>query len=119
MAVMEQILRLVGLTDPPQPAGVLISGWPPAATMPREQQRKLADTMRHLPGRFQDRLPPAVLQRITGAAAAGQWEKAIDHLVMALYMRHAPVTPAERAELRGALRALGIPTRRVDTLPPR
>ncbi|TDC45325.1 hypothetical protein E1281_30700 [Actinomadura sp. KC345] len=75
--------------------------------------------MRRLPGRFQDRLPPTVLERITGGAASGQWEKAIDQLVMALYMRDAPVSAVERAELRGALRALGLPTRRVDRLPPR
>ncbi|TMQ91415.1 hypothetical protein ETD83_31060 [Actinomadura soli] len=66
---MEQILRLLGLGGP-QPADVLVSSRPPAATMQREEQRELADAMRSLPSRFEDRLPALALQRITGAAAA-------------------------------------------------
>lgn len=110
MGVTDQMLRLFGLTGPSGP--IALSGPPPTTA----QHRELADTMRRLPGRFQDRLPAAVLQRITGSAASGRWEKAAGQLVMALYMRGAPVNAEERDELRGALQALGVSAHRVDGL---
>ncbi|MEV4003591.1 hypothetical protein [Actinomadura sp. NPDC049753] len=50
------------------------------------------------------------------SAARGRWEKAIGELIMGLYMRDAPVSAAERDELRDALQALGVPAHRLDRL---
>lgn len=113
MGVTDQMLRLLGLTGPPQPIAA------PGPPLTAARHRELADTMRGLPARFQDRLPAAALRRVTGAAASGRWEKAAGQLVMALYMRDAPVTAAERDELRGALQTLGMPAHRIERLPAR
>ena len=89
-----------------------------AITAPAEPEeiRALAAVMRRLPGRYADRLPPRVLRRIGGAAAAGRWEHAVDGLLTALQLRSAPVTAAECEELRAVLSALRMPTDRVDAL---
>jgi hypothetical protein len=65
----------------------------------RQENRALAEAMRRLPGRYSDRLAPRTLQRITGAAAAGQWERAVDQLITALGSGSAPLTDDERTEL--------------------
>ncbi|MEV3924897.1 hypothetical protein [Actinomadura coerulea] len=104
------MLRLLGLTKPPGP--VPASG-PPLAPA---RHRELADAMRCLPGGFQDRLPTSALRRVADSAARGRREKAIGELVMGLYMRDAPVSAAERDELRDALQALGVPAHRLDRL---
>jgi hypothetical protein len=46
-----------------------------------------AEVVRQMPGRYAGRLSARALEEITGAAAAGQWEKAIDQLIMALHAR--------------------------------
>lgn len=81
-----------------------------------EEIRALAQVMRRLPGRYADRLPPRILRRVGGAAAAGQWEHAVDRLLTALHARSTPVTVAECEELRAVLSALRMPTDRVDML---
>lgn len=106
MCVMNEVLQILGLARP-----ALVNS--PAAV----DNQELANTLRRLPGRYHDRLPGSTLQRVTGSAASGQWEKAVDQLVMALYTRDAPVTADERDELRDVLQALDMPTHRVDTLP--
>jgi hypothetical protein len=111
MGVVDQVLRMLGLADPPQP------GTPSAGRLCVAENQELAERLRRLPGRFSDRLPASVLRRITGSAACGRWEKAIDQLVMALYVRDAPVTATERQELRTVLRALDLPAHRLDRLP--
>lgn len=102
---------------------VLLNAWrvrydrfAPVAGTP-QQTRELAGTMRRLPGRYADRLPPRVIQRVSGAAGAGQWERAVDRLVTALSVRRRPVTADERDELRTLLRALNLPAERADALP--
>lgn len=122
MGVTDQMLRLLGLTGPPHP--IPLPGPPPTAVQGRagqgrDGQRELADAMRRLPECFRDRLPASMVQRVVGAAASGRWETAVDQLVMALYMRGAPVSAAERAELRDVLAALGVPAHRLDRLPSR
>lgn len=82
----------------------------------RRQQRELAKVMRRLPARYADRLPVRALERITGAAAAGQWETAVDRLIRALRSRAETVTPDERDELRALLEAMDMPGERADTL---
>lgn len=83
-----------------------------------EEGRELAEVMRRLPGRYAGRLTPRTLRGIRGAAAAGQWEQALDRLLTALRARSAPVTAGEREELRTVLAALQMPTERVDSLRP-
>lgn len=109
VGVTDQMLRILGLAGLSQPVP------PPTAV----RHRELADTMRCLSDRFQDRLPAAALRRITNSAASGRWETATGQLVMALYMRDAPVSEDERNELREALQTLGLPAHRVDGLPSR
>ena len=46
-------------------------------TPTRTESQKLAEVMRRLPGHYADRLAPRTLRRITGAAATGQWERAV------------------------------------------
>ncbi|MBX6766051.1 MAG: hypothetical protein IRY90_02665 [Actinomadura rubrobrunea] len=134
MGVMEEVLRLIGLSDhdapsssndAPRPttgpamalARELASDPLEPATGPAVGRRRLERTLRGLPDRYHDRLGPEALRHVVGAAAGGRWDKAVDHLVMSLYLRDAPLTAAERQELCAVLRALGMPTDRVDALP--
>jgi hypothetical protein len=77
--------------------------------------RELAQTMRHLPGRYTDRLGPRTLQRVT-RAAAGQFEKAVERLIWSLHAREEPVTADERDELCAVLEAMNMPDDRIDGL---
>jgi hypothetical protein len=83
----------------------------------REEQRELAAAMRALPGRFVGRLSARALERITGAAAAGRWEEAVEELITALCARSEAVTDHERGELRAVLEALNMDGDRIDGLP--
>jgi hypothetical protein len=78
--------------------------------------RELAQTMRRLPGRYTDRLGSRTLRRVTRAAAAGQFEKAVERLIRSLHARAEPVTADERDELRAVLEAMNMPDDRVDGL---
>ena len=80
------------------------------------EHRGLADAMRRLPGRYADRLHPRTLERITGAVAAGRWERAVDQLITALCCGAETVTPEERDELRAVLDAMNMSGERVDPL---
>jgi hypothetical protein len=100
----------------------LLGGWRTGrhqygdATRTRNEHRELAGTMRRLPGRYADRLQPRTLERITAAAAAGQWEKAVEQLIAALRSGAERVTPQERDQLRALLEALNLPSERADPL---
>lgn len=85
--------------------------------MTRQEQRELAVRMRVLPVRFAGRLSASARERVRSAAAAGRWEEAIDELLTALSARAAPVSTAERAELRAVLVALGMDGGRIEHLP--
>jgi hypothetical protein len=78
--------------------------------------RELAQTMRHLPGRYTGRIGPRTLQRVTSAAAAGQFERAVERLIRSLHVRAEPVTAGERDELRAVLEAMNMPDDRIDGL---
>jgi hypothetical protein len=82
----------------------------------RQEQRQLAETMRTLPGRFADRLSTRRLQQVTRAAAAGQWEEAVEKLITALHARAEMITRAERDELCAVLEALNMPPERLHAL---
>ncbi|GLZ12900.1 hypothetical protein Acsp04_31350 [Actinomadura sp. NBRC 104425] len=133
MGAMEDFLRLLGLTGDADPARAGDAARPaprapaaaPAAAperpaaAPAVGRRRLEQTLRRLPDRYRDRLGPPALRQVTRAAAGGRWDAAVDHLVAALCRCEAPVTAAERQELRAVLRALDRPTDRVDALPRR
>jgi hypothetical protein len=72
--------------------------------------------MRALPGRFASRISASTLRRVTDAAAAGQWEDALEHLMIALHARAAVVTQTEHEELCGVLEALNMPIELADSL---
>jgi hypothetical protein len=82
----------------------------------RAEQRELAEAMRRMPGRYAARLSARAASKITAAAAAGQWEKAIDQLITTLHARAEVITAAEREELCAVLKALNRPTECLDTL---
>jgi hypothetical protein len=72
--------------------------------------------MRRMPGLYATRLSARAVEEITAAAAAGQWEKAIDQLITALHARAETITAGELEELRAVLKALNMPTECVGTL---
>ncbi|WP_460335040.1 hypothetical protein [Actinoallomurus acanthiterrae] len=82
------------------------------------QRRELADVMRGLPRRYADRLPTATLRQITGSAATGRWEQAVDQLITVLNRLGPGITSEERDELRALSVALNMPLARVDLLLP-
>ena len=112
MGVLSEALELLGLAGGADRDGLRNSG----ATRTRHEQRELADMMRRLPGRFADRLPARALERIVSAAAVGQWENAVDELIIALHARAETITSAERDELHTVLDALNMPGEHLDAL---
>ncbi|MGH3392459.1 MAG: hypothetical protein ACRDOO_26625, partial [Actinomadura sp.] len=76
----------------------------------------VAEIMRQLPSRYGDRLTTRTLERIMDAAAAGRWEKAVDQLITALCIHGEPISATERDELGTLVEALGMPSRRIETL---
>jgi hypothetical protein len=112
MSVLNEALQFLGLAG----GAARYCGPAPCASRPRQEQRELAATMRALPGRFADRLSSYALERITGAAAAGRWEEAVDELITALHTRAEAVTNQERDELRAVLAVMNMDGERVDGL---
>jgi hypothetical protein len=68
--------------------------------------RELAQMIRRAPGRYYGRLPQRALAKVTGAAAVGQWEKAVEELIISLSAHAVPLTAEERQELRAILEAM-------------
>lgn len=81
-----------------------------------QESRELAVVMRRLPATYADRIGPRLRQKVTDAAASGEWERAVDQLVRGLRARSVPVTTDERDELRALLRALHMPGEAADAL---
>ncbi len=81
-----------------------------------QESRALAAVMRRLPARYGDRIGPRLQQKVTDAAASGEWERAVEQLIAALHSRSAPVSAEERDELRSVLAALHLPADGVDAL---
>lgn len=81
-----------------------------------QESRELAVVMRRLPATYADRIGTRLRQKVTEAAAAGEWERAVDQLITGLRARSVPVTADERDELRSLLRALHMPGEAVDAL---
>ena len=113
MGLLNEALAFLGLTaDSDARAGRYELTVPRA----RAEQRELAEAMRRMPGRYANRLSAQAASGITAAAAAGQWEKAIDQLTTTLHARAEIITAAEREELCAVLKALNMPSECVDTL---
>jgi hypothetical protein len=111
MSVLNEALGVLG------PAGDSNGRYEPGMAKPRKEQRDLAEAMRRLPGHYADRLSARTLQRITDAAAAGQWENAVNELITALHARAEAVTAAERDDLHALLDALNMPVHVSTTWP--
>ena len=62
-----------------------------------------------LPELFADRVRPDDLDGMRSMAGGGEWQELIDLLVASLGVTGAPVTAAEREELRSLLTAMGMP----------
>ncbi|MBC6465857.1 hypothetical protein [Actinomadura alba] len=84
--------------------------------IPGMDHHELAQTIRRFPGRYHGRVPDRTLARITAAAAAGQWEKAVNKLITALSACAEPITTDEYQELRTILTALHMPGHRAAAL---
>lgn len=115
MSVLNEALQFLGLA----PGAARYRGPAPCASRPRHEQRELAAAIRALPGRFADRLSASALERITGAAAAGQWEDAVEELITALCARAEAIIDTERDELRTVLVAMNMTSEHLDGLPQR
>ena len=113
MGVLGEALEFLGLTEDSRVGN---GRYELVITKTRKEQRELAATMRRLPDRFADRLSAQDLQQVRGAAAAGQWERAIDELITALHARSEAVTGQECEELRAVLEALAMPAERIDAV---
>jgi hypothetical protein len=111
--VLNEALEFFGLTTG---SNARSSRYESGMAQSRIEQRELAEAMRRLPGRYADRLSARTREKITGAAAGGQWEKAIDDLMTALHARAETTTAAERDELRAVLDALKMPGEHLDAL---
>jgi hypothetical protein len=79
-------------------------------------QHDLAQAIRRIPARYHGRVPDRTLAKVTAAAAAGQWERAVNKLITALSACAEPITTDEHQELRTILTALHMPGHRADAL---
>lgn len=84
--------------------------------VPGMDHRELAQMLRRVPGRYYGRLPERALAKVTDAAAAGQWEKAVEELIISLSAHMVPLTAEERQELRAVLEAMHMSGYRADVL---
>jgi hypothetical protein len=69
-----------------------------------------------LPTRFADRVPAQTLDIIGLMSAGGEYGELTMELVASLAAHQAPVTAAERDELRGLLDAMSLPSDAVSEL---
>lgn len=88
---------------------------PGVVGLPRQEQREPAIVMRGLADRFAGRVSAGAW--ISGAAASGRWEQAVDESLTALKVRAEAITSVERDELRMVLGAVNRPVDRLESLP--
>jgi hypothetical protein len=113
VGLLNEALAFLGLTaDSAAGAG----RYELAVPKTRAEQRELAEAMREIPGRYAARLSARSVEEITATAAAGQWEKAIDQLIIALHARAEIITAGEREELGGVLKVLGMSAECLEAL---
>jgi hypothetical protein len=63
-----------------------------------------------LPDRYANRVLQHDLDGMRSMADGGEWQELVDLLIASLTVTHAPVTTAERDELRSLLEAMDMPT---------
>jgi hypothetical protein len=80
------------------------------ARAPDEPPVFQADHRWRVPGRYADRIRPQDLDGMRSMAEGGEWQELVDVLLASLTMTQAPVTAAERDELRSLAEALELPT---------
>jgi hypothetical protein len=69
-----------------------------------------------LPDQYADRVRPEDLDGMRSMAGAGEWQELVDLVVASLGLTRAPVTVAERDELRSLLAAMNMPDDAVTAL---
>ncbi|MGH3503554.1 MAG: hypothetical protein ACRDQA_22040 [Nocardioidaceae bacterium] len=74
------------------------------------------EVVEHLPDRFADRLPEPDRRDLAEFRDAGEWGELIDLLVASLSASRAPVTAAEREELRRLMKGMSMPTNTLQKL---
>jgi hypothetical protein len=62
-----------------------------------------------LADRYADRVPPHDLDGMRSMAEGGEWQELVDLLIASLTVTQAPITGAERDELRSLLEAMDMP----------
>lgn len=77
---------------------------------------KFRSAVEHLPERYANRLPEHDRQDVEEFRDAGEWGELVDLLVASLRDTHAPVTTAERDELRQLMQDMNHPTDKLSTL---
>jgi hypothetical protein len=73
-------------------------------------QNEIARRASSLPARFADRIPAQTLEIIRLMDGGGEYGELTIELTASLAAQHAPVTAAERDELRALLEAMRMPT---------
>lgn len=79
-------------------------------------EAQLAGRTARLPEKFADRLAEPDLAGLQTMAGGGEWGELLDLLVAALREAKAPVSAAERDELREVLAGWGLPASQLDGL---
>jgi hypothetical protein len=69
-----------------------------------------------LPDLYADRVRPDDLDGMRSMAGAGEWQELVDLVVASLGLTRAPVTAAERDDLRSLLAAMNMPDRGITAL---
>jgi hypothetical protein len=78
--------------------------------------REIARRASSLPQRFADRVPPHTLESIELMNEGGEYGELTIELAASLAAHRAPVTAAERDELRALLEAMDMPTDPIEKL---
>jgi hypothetical protein len=73
-------------------------------------ENEIARRASSLPRRFADRVPPRTLEIMELMDGGGEYGELTIELAASLAAHHAPVTAAERDELRALLEAMDLPT---------
>jgi hypothetical protein len=73
-------------------------------------ESEVIERVEALPGLYASRVRPEDLDGMRSMAGAGEWQELVDLLIASLGLTRAPVSAAERDELRALLEAMGMPT---------
>lgn len=79
-------------------------------------ESEVIERVEALPELYADRVRPEDLDGMRSMAGAGEWQELIDLLVASLGLTRAPVTAAERDELRSLVAAMNMPDGAITAL---